>query len=157
MIEIVKTYFNKSINNLVNINNNISNNNNTYNLVYNFIKDYHITYKSNIDFKGLSQIEGEFKYKMDLINIEILKTLFDIRLEENTDEEKDKNDISKYDFEELDYILPEKDGKDNINKIKNYEDEFINLIDMDYKRTFKRTYNDLTRFDELYDINLSEN
>ena len=69
MIEIVKTYFNKSINNLVNINNNISNNNNTYNLVYNFIKDYHITYKPNIDFKGLSQIEGEFKYKMDLIKL----------------------------------------------------------------------------------------
>ena len=83
--------------------------------------------------------------------------MFGIRLEENTDEEKDKNDISKNDFEELDYILPEKDGKDNINKIKNYEDEFINLIDMDYKRTFKRIYNDLTRFDELYDINLSEN
>ena len=28
---------------------------------------------------------------------------------------------------------------------------------MNYKRTFKRTYNDLIRFDELYDINFSEN
>ena len=66
MIKIVKTYFNKSINNLVNINNNQQNNNNSYNLVYNFIKEYHKTFKLNIDFEAISQIDGEFKYKMDL-------------------------------------------------------------------------------------------
>ena len=50
MIKIVKTYFNKSINNLVNINNSQQNNNNSYNLIYNFIKEYHKTYKLNIEF-----------------------------------------------------------------------------------------------------------
>ena len=28
---------------------------------------------------------------------------------------------------------------------------------MDYKKSFKRSYNDLTRFNELYDIKFSEN
>ena len=51
----------------------------------------------------------------------------------------------------------EKTRKDNINLNKNKEDEFINLIDMDYKKYFKRSYNDLTRFNELYDIEFSEN
>ena len=157
MIKIVKTYFNKSINNLVNINNSQPNNNNSYNLVYNFINEYHKTYKLNIDFEGISQLDGEFKYKMDSINIQILKALFGLRLKENVDEEKYKNDISQYDFDEIDNILPGKDEKDNINLNKNKKDEFINLIDMDYKKSFKRSYNDLTRFNELYDIKFSEN
>ena len=157
MIKIVKTNFNNSVSNLVKINNNIQYTNNAYNLVYNFLKDYHINYKSSLDFVGLSQIDGDFKYKMDLININILKTLFGIRLEENYDEEKDKNDISKYDFEEINYLLPEKDEIENVNIFKNNEVDFINLIDVDYKKSFKRTYNDLRRFDELYDINFSEN
>ena len=54
-------------------------------------------------------------------------------------------------------ILPGKDENNNINLNKNKEDEFINLIDMHYKKSFKRSYNDLTRFNELYDIKLSEN
>ena len=74
---------------------------------------------------------------MDLINIYILKALFGIRLEENYDEEKDKNDITKYDFEEIDYLLPEKDGIENVNIFKNNGVNFINLIDMDYKEVLK--------------------
>ena len=37
MTKIVKTYFNKSVNNLVTINNNLLDNNNTYNMLHNFI------------------------------------------------------------------------------------------------------------------------
>ena len=42
MIKIVKSYFNKSINNLVNIKTNIENKENTFNSIYNFIRKYHL-------------------------------------------------------------------------------------------------------------------
>ena len=61
MIKIVKSYFNKSINNLVNINTNIENKDNTFNLIYNFIRKYHSTYHTIINFRGLFQIENDLK------------------------------------------------------------------------------------------------
>ena len=71
MIKIVKSYFNKSINNLVNINTNTENKDNTFNSIYNFIRKYHSKYNTIIDFKGLLQIENDLKYDFNKININI--------------------------------------------------------------------------------------
>ena len=39
-------------------------------------------------------------------------------------------------------------------KTKSKIDEFINIIDIDYKRILKRNYNELNRFNQLYDLNI---
>lgn len=80
MKKIVKSYFTKSINNLVNINANKDNNANTLSLVYEFIRKYHSTYHSTINFKGILQIDGELKNTLNIINIKLLETLFGIDL-----------------------------------------------------------------------------
>ena len=55
MIKIVKLYFTKSINNLVNIKTNTENKENIFNSIYNFIRKYHSKYHTIIDFKELLQ------------------------------------------------------------------------------------------------------
>ena len=77
MKKIVKSYFAKSINNLVNINTNKDNNANTLSLVYEFIRKYHSTYHSTINFKGILQIDGELKNNLNIINIKLLEILFE--------------------------------------------------------------------------------
>jgi hypothetical protein len=94
MIKIVKSYFNKSINNLVNIKTNTEYKDNTFNSIYNFIMKYHSKYHTIIYFKGLLQIENDLKYDLNKININILKILFGIRLDEDSNEDNDTNEIS---------------------------------------------------------------
>ena len=118
MKKIVKSYFTKSINNLVNINKSKDNNANTLSLVYNFIRKYHSTYHSTINFKGILQIDGELRDNLNIINIKLLETLFGIRLKENSNEETDKNNIKKYDFDEISPIIPEKKIAMKMNYIK---------------------------------------
>ena len=108
MKKIVKAHFIKSINNLVSISKNYETKINTFNLIYDFIRKYHSTYHTVINFKGLLQLENDLKYNLNKININILKTLFGIRLDDNSNEDTDSNDISNYDFDEISTILPEK-------------------------------------------------
>ena len=93
---------------------------------------------------------------MNIINTKLLETLFGIRLKENSNEETDKNDIEKYDFDEISPIIPEKinNNEDEISLTNPKIEDFINVIDIDYKRIFKRNYNDLNRFKNLYDLNI---
>ena len=80
---------------------------------------------------------------MNIINIKLLETLFGINIE-------------KYDFDEISPIILEKiNNNENEFYITNSKmEDFINVIDIDYKRIFKRSYNDLNRFKNLYDLNI---
>ena len=80
---------------------------------------------------------------MNIINIKLLETLFGINIE-------------KYDFDEISPIIPEKinNNEDEFYITNSKIEDFINVIDMDYKRIFKRSYNDLNRFKNLYDLNI---
>ena len=76
-------------------------------------------------------------------------------MDEDSNEETDTNEITNYDLDEIINILPEKNFSDNEELFENelINKEFIKVIDMDYKKVYKRTYNDLDRFKLLYDLN----
>ena len=94
---------------------------------------------------------------MNLIKLILiyLRLFFGIRLNEDSNEETDTNEIINYDLDEIINILPEKYFSDNEELFENelINKEFIKVIDMDYKKVYKRTYNDLDRFKLLYDLN----
>ena len=80
---------------------------------------------------------------MNIINIKLLETLFGINIE-------------KYDFDEISVITLEKinNNEDEFYITNSKIEEFINVIAIDYKRILKRSYNDLNRFKNLYDLNI---
>ena len=76
-------------------------------------------------------------------------------MDEDSNKEIDTNEISNYDLDEIINILPEKNFSDNEELFESelINKEFIKVIDMHYKKVYKRTYNDLDRFKLLYNLN----
>ena len=73
-------------------------------------------------------------------------------MDEDSNEDTDTNEISNYGLDEIIIYLPEKKFSDNEELFENelVNKEFIKVIDLDYKKVFKRSYNDLDRFKFLY-------
>ena len=149
---------------------------NTFQEMFELMNNFHKKYKKILEFNDILNFDESNKHILDEIIYYNLKSIFGLKC---ISEKEDKNNYDKnnYDFDEIQHILEdkkegkkeeekeqdkidkneikeekedkEKDKKEEKKKIKNYD-----YIDIDIKeeKNKKKSYEDLKRFEELYDM-----
>ena len=135
---------------------------NSFEEMYNFVFNYHQKYKRQISINGLINLENEFKERLKQININDMKCIFGLQCMSGIEDETNYSKNS-YNYEEIEQIIPVEDRKREKNKKINNENKIKieNWLDIDYEigeenKIEKKTYDDIFRFEDLYEFKNDE-